>query len=339
MGLLAYIARRLIFLVFILLGVSLMVFVISHLVPGDPVLSLLSARNLNNPEIIQAYRAKWGLDKPLHEQYLLYMENLVHGDMGRSIRTNRPVLDDLLEFFPATIELALLSIFIAVSAGLLFGIISAIKRNSATDQLLRSISVLGVSTPSFWAALVFLYVFYYQLGWAEGPGRLSTFIDPPLAVTRLFVVDALLMGRWDIARNAMGHLILPAVILGAFTMGLITRTTRSSLLEVMSRAYVQTARAKGLSEKLVILRHALGNALIPVITVIGLGFGNLLGGTVLVETIFAWPGIGSYAYNSATSLDFPAIIGVSLLIAFNYVCINLFIDILYGFIDPRVRYE
>ncbi len=339
MGILRFIARRLLFLVFLILGVSLLVFLISHLVPADPVLAFLSQRNIDDPEIVAAFKAKWGLDKPLLVQYFMYLKNLLRGDLGVSIRTHRPVLQDLAEYFPATLELATFAILLAMFFGVIFGILSATLRNSIIDQLLRAVSVLGVSAPSFWVALVFLFLFYFHLGWAPGPGRLSSRIAAPAGMTNLYVLDAILQGKWDVARDAFQHLLLPGIVLGAFTMGLITRTTRSSLLEVLSKEYIRTARAKGLTESLLIIKHALGNAFIPVITVIGLGFGNLLGGTVLVETIFAWPGIGQYAFQSARSLDFPAIIGVSLLIAVNYVVINLSIDIIYGIIDPRVRYE
>jgi len=333
-----YLLRRFVLLIFLILGVSLLVFLISHLVPADPVMAFVSQRNISDPEVVAAFKAKWGLDKPLYQQYLIYLNNLLHGDLGTSIRTHRPVLTDLSEYFPATVELATFATLIAVIFGMVFGVISATMRNSLIDQFLRAVSVLGVSAPSFWVALVFLYVFYFRLGIAAGPGRLSAKIAAPSAITHLYVLDALLQRQWHVAFDAFRHLLLPGFVLALFTMGLITRTTRSSLLEVLSKEYIRTARAKGLTEVFVILRHALGNAMIPVLTVIGLGFGNLLGGTVFVEMIFAWPGIGQYAFQSAHSLDFPSIVGVSLLIAVNYVVINLVIDIIYGAIDPRVRY-
>lgn len=339
MGLIKYTARRLVFLAFLIIGISLIVFIISHSVPSDPVLANLSQRNIANKEMVETFKAKWGLDKPLYTQYYIYLGNLLKGDLGVSIRTQRPVLADLKEYFPATVELALFSIILAIIFGMLFGIISAIKRNSVLDQVIRGVSVLGVSVPSFWLGLMCLFLFYVVLGIAPGPGRLSPYWSPPPAVSNFYVIDALLAGEWQLAGDALWHLFLPGLVLASFTMGLIARTTRSSLLEVKSMDYIRTARAKGLSEKMVILRHALGNALIPVVTVIGLGFGNLLGGMVLVETIFAWPGIGQYAFKAAKDLDFPAIIGVSILIAVNYVIINLLVDIIYGIVDPRVRYN
>ena len=334
-----YVGRRLVFVFFLMIGVSLLVFLIANALPSDPVVANLSQRNLDNEEMVAAFRAKWGLDQPLHVQYLTYLGNLLKGDMGISIRTSRPVFDDLKQYYPATVELALFGIIFAIIFGMLFGVISAIKRNTFVDQLLRGISVLGVSVPGFWLALIMLFIFYLGLGIAPGPGRISPYLSAPVTVTGFFLIDSLLMGDWKLFWDALHHLILPGVCLGVFTMGLITRTTRSSLLEVLSMDYTRTARAKGLSEGAVITRHALGNALIPVITVIGMGFGNLLGGMVFIETIFAWPGVGQYAFRSTQYMDFPSIIGVSLLIAMNYVVINLIIDVLYGALDPRVRYK
>jgi len=336
---LRYIIRRLIFIFFLMIGISLMVFLIANALPSDPVVANLSQRNLDNEEMVAAFRAKWGLDQPLYKQYLTYLGNLLQGDMGLSIRTSRPVFDDLKQYYPATVELAFIGIAFAVIFGMLFGVISAIKRNTAIDQILRGISVFGVSVPAFWLALIMLFIFYLGLGIAPGPGRISPYLSAPVHVTGFFLIDSLLMGNWPLFADALKHLILPGVCLGLFTMGLITRTTRSSLLEVLSMDFTRTARAKGLRERSVITKHALGNALIPVITVIGVGFGNLLGGMVLVETIFAWPGIGQYAFKSTQYMDFPSIVGVSLLIALNYVLINLIIDVLYGVLDPRVRYR
>lgn len=336
---LRYVVRRLVFIFFLMIGISLVVFLLSNAVPSDPVVANLSQRNLANEEMVQAFKEKWGLDQPLYKQYFTYLGNLLQGDMGTSIRTQRPVLEDLKQYYPATIELAVFGIVFAVIFGMLFGILSAIKRNTAVDQALRGVSVFGVSVPSFWLALVLLFIFYLGFGVAPGPGRISPYAAAPVHVTGLFTIDALLMGDFALFRDAFSHLVLPGICLGMFTMGLITRTTRSSLLEVLSQDYIRTARAKGLRENAVILKHALGNALIPVITVIGVGFGNLLGGMVLVETVFAWPGIGQYAFQSAQNLDFPSIVGVALLIALNYVVINLVIDILYGVLDPRVRYS
>ena len=334
---LKFIGKRLVYLVVMLFGVATLVFILTKMIPGDPTVANLSQRALNDPEIVAAYRAKYSLDQPLPVQYILYMKNLLQFDLGTSMRTNKPVLSELARCYPATIELALFAIVIAAILGVSFGIISAIRRNSILDQTVRAISVTGVSIPSFWFALLVLYFFYYKLKLLPGPGRLSNAFTAPATVTGMYVIDSLLEGNIPKALDAVSHLILPGTVLAAFTMGLITRTARSNLLDVMSTDYIRTAKAKGLSRPGLIIRHALGNALIPVLTVIGLGLGNLLGGMVLVETIFNWPGVGQFAYESVLSVDFPSIIGVALLIALNYMVINTVVDILYGIIDPRVR--
>lgn len=334
---LKFIGKRLIYLLVMLFGVATLVFILTKLIPGDPTVANLSQRALNDPQVVAAFKAKYGLDKPLIVQYFLYIRNLLRLDLGTSIRTNNPVLSELMRCYPATIELALFAIILAAVFGIVFGIISAVKRNSILDQIVRAISVTGVSIPSFWFALLVLYFFYYRFKMMPGPGRLGNTFSAPPSVTGLYIIDSLIQGDIPKALDALRHLILPGTVLAAFTMGLITRTTRSNLLDVMSTDYIRTARAKGLSRVSLILHHALGNALIPVLTVIGLGLGNLLGGMVLVETIFNWPGVGQFAYESVMSNDFPSIIGVALLIALNYMVINTVVDILYGVIDPRVR--
>ncbi len=339
MDTLKFIGKRLLYLLVMLFGVATLVFILTKCIPGNPITANLSQRALSDPEVVAAYTARYGLDKPYIVQYVYYIRNLLQLDLGTSIRTNAPVLAELSRCFPATIELAIVSILFATVFGILFGIVSAIKRNSILDQIVRAISVTGVSVPSFWFALLALYFLYFKLGLFPGPGRLSVMFSAPTHVTGLYVLDSLLEGNFPKAWDAFTHLILPASVLAAFTMGLITRTTRSNLLDVMSMDYIRTARAKGLGQVRLITHHALGNALIPVLTVIGLGFGNLLGGMVLVETIFSWPGVGQFAYESVMSNDFPSIIGVSLLVALNYMVINTIVDILYGCIDPRVRYS
>jgi len=334
---LKFVGKRLAFLIIMLIGVASIVFILTKMVPGDPVVANLSQRSLNDPTIVSAFKAKYGLDKPVIVQYFLYMRNIFQLNLGTSIRTNKPVMAELGRCFPATAELAIFAIVLASILGILFGIISAMRRNSIIDQIVRAISVIGVSIPSFWFALIVLFVFYYKLKIMPGPGRLSSSFDAPTAVTGFYTIDSLIMGNIPEFLDALRHLVLPGSVLAAFTMGLITRTTRSNMLDVMSTDYIRTARAKGLTEKRIIWHHAIGNALIPVLTVIGLGFGNLLGGMVLVETIFNWPGVGQFAYNSVKALDYPSIIGVSLLIALNYMMINTVVDILYGMIDPRVR--
>lgn len=337
MDILKMILKRLLYLVLLMLGVATIVFVLTRLVPGDPVAANLSQRNLSDPEIVAAFEAKWGLDQPVWKQYILYMKQLVQLDLGTSIRTSQPVIDELIRCFPATLELAIFATLFATVFGVLFGVISALKRNSFIDHIVRSISVVGVSIPTFWFALLLLYAFYYKLGIAPGTGRISFSFSAPTTVTGMYVIDSLLEGDWAKAMDCLSHLVLPGICLGSFTMGLIARTTRSNMLDVMSTDYIRTAKAKGLPTAGLIWKHALGNVLIPVLTVIGLGFGNLLGGTVLVEQIFSWPGVGQFAYQSVTTLDSPGIIGCALLIALNYTVINIIVDILYGVIDPKVR--
>ena len=334
---LKFIGKRLLNLVIMLFGVATLVFILTKMIPGEPEVANLSQRALNDPEIVAAYREKHGLDQAVFLQYLLYIKNLFQFDLGTSIRTGCLVLEDLARCYPATLELALFSIVIASIFGILFGVISAVRRNSIADQVVRAISVTGVSIPAFWFALLVLYFFYYKLKIFPGPGRLSNSFSAPASVTGMYVIDSLLEGDVAKALDAASHLILPGIVLAAFTMGLITRTTRSNLLDTLSTDYIRTAKAKGLGSFALIFKHALCNALIPVLTVIGLGLGNLLGGMVLVETIFEWPGVGQYAYESVLAVDYPAIIGVALLIALNYMVINTIVDILYGIIDPRVR--
>lgn len=334
-----YLIRRLLLVLFLLIGVSLLVFLISHLVPSDPVAANMSTQAMSDPEAVAVYKAKWGLDKPLYQQYGIYLKNLLQGDLGTSIRTGNPVIEDLKQFFPATLELSIFAMIIAIIFGILFGVLSAVHRDKPLDYVFRTVSIAGVSVPNFWFALLMLFLFYAKWGIFPGGGRVGSRTVTPTGGTGLYILDGITSGNWSLVGEAFFHLLLPALVLGFFTMGLIARQTRSNLLEVTSMDYIRTAKAKGLPAGKVISRHALGNALIPVITVMGMGFCNLLGGMVFVEKIFSWPGIGQYAYLSATTLDFPAICGVSLLIAVIYVVINLIIDILYGVIDPRVRYN
>jgi peptide/nickel transport system permease protein len=337
MLLLRFLARRVLLTIPILFGITLLAFVIARAVPSDPVVANLGQRAMSDPKIVAAFRAEWGLDKPPHEQYLTYIGNLVQGNLGMSIKTRRPVIEDLKSFLPATIELAAFSILVGMVMGVSLGVLAAVFRNRWVDHVARFVSLIGVSLPIFWLALILLFVFYSRLGVVAGPGRLDPGMVPPPRVTGLMTVDALLAGDLATFGNAVSHLILPSVTLGFFTAGLITRVTRSAMLEVLGTDYVRTARAKGLREQLVVLRHAFRNAMVPVVTVIGFSFANLLAGTVLTERIFSWPGIGSYAFQASTTLDFQAIMGVSLLIAFIFIVTNLIVDVLYFVLDPRMR--
>lgn len=332
-----YLARRILFVIPTLLGITLAAFIIANAVPADPVTANLPQSALNDENLIRAFRERWGLDKPPAEQYLTYLRNLLRGDLGVSIKTKRPVADDIRQFLPATIELATAGIISGILIGVSVGVIAALWRNSLADYVARIFALLGVSFPVFVLALVLLQVFYVQLDLTSGPGRLDVRIPKPPEVTGLYTVDSLIDGDIRTFRNAISHLILPSFALGVYVSGIIARITRSSLLEVMGMDYIRTARSKGLRERAVIWRHAMANAAIPVVTVIGLSYGTLLSGAVLTESIFAWPGIGRYMFRASTSQDFPAIMGVSILIAFIYVGVNFIVDILYYFLDPRLR--
>jgi peptide/nickel transport system permease protein len=334
-----YIARRALLMVIAAIGVTLISFVISHAVPADPIVSNLGQQASQRPEIVAAFKARWGLDKPLYEQYLAFLGNLAHGDLGTSINTRRPIVADVSQFLPATVELSTVSIVFALVIGLPLGVFAALGRDGPIDHIARLVSLVGVSIPIFWLAAVSLVIFYSALQIAVGPGRLGPQVQPPPTVTGFLTMDSLLAGDLAAFRSAVEHLMLPALVLGSSVMGLITRVTRSSLLEVLGADYVRTARAKGLVEQLVVRRHALRNALIPTVTVLGLAYGSLLSGAVMTETIFAWPGIGRYAYQSAVSNDFPSIMGVTFVIAIVYILVNLVVDLAYALLDPQIRYS
>ncbi|MCC8163064.1 MAG: ABC transporter permease [Lachnospiraceae bacterium] len=338
MNMFKYIARRLVLAVVVMFGISIITFCISHLVPGDPLVANLGQTAMSDPEIVAAYEAKWGLDQPLPVQYINYMKNLFQGDLGTSIRTKQPVLSDLAQYIPATFEMATFATLISIILGLLFGLLSAARHNKLPDHVLRVISLMGISIPAFWLSILCLYFFYLRLGIVPGSGRVSAEWLGASFPTGFLIFDAITYGEPDLLRDALSHLILPSFVLAASTMGILTRTVRSSMLEEMQQDYVRTARAKGLSEGRVLRHHVLKNGLIPSVTMFGLSYGSLLGGTVLVETIFSYPGIGLYAYKAASTLDFPAIMGTTLFIAAVNVLMNFFVDIIYALIDPRIRY-
>lgn len=332
-----FVVWRLAALVLLSLGITLITFVLTVLVPGDPVRSNLGQLAQSDPAAVAAFRQHYGLDQPLPVQYLRYLENLAQGDLGESQQTHNPVRHDLAQFIPATAELALGSMMVALVAGVGLGVLAAVRRNRLTDHLLRVVSLGGISVPTFWLALLSLYVFFFRFNWLPGNGRLSPAVTPPPHVTGMYTFDALVTGQWATLSDAFRHLVLPTLVLALANIGLLTRYTRSAVLEVIGNDYIQATRAKGLPERTVILRHVLRAAMTSLITVIGLAFANVMTGSVLVENIFSWPGIGQYAYRSATSLDLPAIMGVSLFVAVVYIAINFVVDVLYGIIDPRIR--
>lgn len=332
----SFILRRLLAIIPVLFGVTLCVFLLSHAIPGDP--ATMIAGQKASQETIDNIRRIHGLDRPLHEQYVRYMSDLFRGDLGMSIRNQRPVAEDLKTYFPATLELALAAMFLCLAVGIPLGILAAVKRNKLADHLTRIFSVVGVSTPVFWLGLMLLLVFYRNLDLLPGSGRLDVYFSPPTTITGMYTLDALLAGNWPVLGDAFAHIILPAFCLSYVYLAIITRIVRSSMINSLEQDYVVTARANGLSERAVIGRHALKNSLIPTITIVGLSIGELLGGAILTETVFGWPGMGKYVVDSVNSLDFPAIMGFTLVVSLVYVFINLCVDILYAVVNPQIRY-
>ena len=330
------IARVATMLVMALLA-TLVVFLITNTVPGDPVLAQLGDQAASDPAFVAQWRHDYGLDRPLWERYLIFLRDLSHGDLGRSIHSQRPVLDDIEEYTPATLELATVAFILTIIVGIPLGILAAVKRDTWVDHLARVVSLLGVSSPTFWLAFILLAVFYGYFQIAPGPGRLDPIALPPPTVTGSYLIDSALAGDWDTFQDAAAHLVLPSIVLAAATIGLITRTTRASMLEAIRQDYVRMSRAKGLHERRIMLRHVLPNALVPVVTLGGLAYANLLTGAVLTETVFAWPGLGRYTFLSAAALDFPAIMAITLIVAVTYLVVNLITDISYAILDPRVR--
>lgn len=331
-----YIVKRLLVLIPVLLGMTIIVFSIIHAIPGDPAETILGEKATEESK--QALRDQLGLDKPWFEQYLAYLGELVRGDLGESIRTKIPIAQEIVPYLMATLELALASMIFAVVIGVNAGIISAWRHNSWFDYICMVIALVGVSMPIFWLGLMEQWLFANELKWLPSSGRMNV-RDPIESVTGLNVIDAIIAGRGDQIWTAVKHLILPSIALGTIPMAVIARMTRSSMLEVMSSDYIRTARAKGMKQFFVVYKHALKNAFIPVLTVIGLQMGMLLGGAVLTETIFAWPGVGRYIYDAISFRDYPVIQSGILIIAFIYIFINLIVDLLYAAIDPRIQYK
>jgi ABC-type dipeptide/oligopeptide/nickel transport system permease component len=333
MRLSTYVLRRAAMLVPVLLGVLVLIFVIAYVIPADPARAWAGQRA--RQEQVDALRERYHLNDPIHIQIYTYLKNVIlHFDLGVSPTTGRPVRDDLKAFFPATFELALCAFFLAIALGIPLGVVSALRRNRPTDHFSRVIALTGVSTPLFWSALLLQFLFYFKLGWLPAMGRSTIDIS---RYTGFVLLDSILNWNWTAFGDAAIHMILPALTLAFYSMGYLVRITRGSMLEVLEAEYVITAKAKGLPRKIVIYRHALKNAIIPPLTVLGVNFGWLLGGTVLLETIFAWPGMGRYAAGSIVMVDLPAVVGYTLVVAMVMLLSNLVVDILYGVIDPRVR--
>ena len=330
------ILRRLLFMLFVIWGVTLITFFLARVAPGDP--ARLIAGPHANAEAVQHVREIYGLDRPLVVQYGRYLSDLAQGNLGTSFITRRPVLADLGDFFPATLELALYALVFGSLLGAAIGVLAAMARGSAADFAGRLFAISGLSIPAFWLAMLFQLIFYVHLGWLPVGSRLETGATPPPDITGLYTIDSLVTGRFSTFVDAGRHLLLPVVTLALAEIGLMARITRTSMLEVLGEDFVRTAKAKGLSRGRVLWRHALRNALLPSVTVLGLELGLLAGGVFLVETIFAWPGIGRYAYDAIRASDYNATMGVTLAVAVLYVVVNLIVDLAYLYLDPRIKY-
>ncbi|MDO8457969.1 MAG: ABC transporter permease [Burkholderiaceae bacterium] len=318
------------------LGLLAVTFFIGRVIPVDPVLAIVGDRA---PEhVVARVREELGLNKPLYEQFGIYIQKVAHGDFGTSVLTANPVLQDIARTFPATLELATLGILIGVTVGVPLGVWAAVRRGGLVDQVVRVMGLIGYSVPIFWLGLMALVLFYARLGWVSGPGRIDVVYQYTLQpVTGLLLVDAALGGEWEAFRNALSHLILPASLLGYFSLAYISRMTRSFMLNELSQEYVVAARAKGLSETRIIWRHALRNAMVPLVTVIALSYAGLLEGSVLTETVFAWPGLGLYLTNSLQNADMNAVLGATIVVGSVFIGLNLLSDLLYQLLDPRTR--
>lgn len=318
------------------LGLLLITFLIGRVVPIDPVLAAVGDRA--SAEVYERVRIELGLHLPLYQQFWIYIFQVFQGDLGRSVLTANPVTTDILRVFPATLELATVATFLGVLLGVPLGVIAAVYKGRWPDQVLRVVSLFGYSVPVFWLGLVGLVLFYGKLDWAPGPGRLDVFYEGLLdPVTGVLLIDAAMAGEWEIFKNAFAHLVLPASILGYFSLAYISRMTRSFMLAQLSQEYIVTARVKGVSPGRVIWVHALGNVWVPLVTVIALSYGNLLEGSVLTETVFAWPGLGFYLTKSLLSADMNAVLGSTLVVGSVFIGINLLSDALYQLLDPRAR--
>jgi peptide/nickel transport system permease protein len=331
-----YITKRLLMLIPVLLGASILVFSLIHLAPGDPARTI--AGEHASIQTIERIQEKYGLNKPLPTQYWIWLKQALQGDFGRSIVSNEFVSKEIWDRFPNTVELTILAMLIAVVVGVISGIISASRQYSLLDYSVMGVALFGVSMPVFWLGIMLMMIFGVYLRWLPIGGRLSIMVSFT-RVTGFYLLDSIIAGNWEAFVSSLRHLILPAIALGTIPMATIARVTRSSMLEVLRQDYIRTERAKGLSERLVIYKHAVRNALIPVVTVIGLNFGLLLAGAILTETVFSWPGLGRYVVKAVQMRDYPAVQGCVLFFAFIFVIVNLITDLIYVYIDPRIKYQ
>ena len=339
MSLTRYILRRLTLQAFVLIGVSSLTFFMMIIMPGDPATILLETTGGLNPEAVEKFRERWGFDKPPYMQYLTFMGNLLRGDFGESFVTRREIRTELGAFLPATAELSIVAFIMAVAMAIPAGILAAVKRNGPADHIVRVVSLFGASVPIFWFAIILLLVLFYYLGWVPSSQRIGITLDIPQTVTGFYTIDTLIAGDFRGFLSSLHHLALPAFVLAFSVVGLLARVTRTSMLEVLGEDYIRTARAKGLHNRIVLYRHALRNALIPTVTILGLLVGGLLSGAVLTETIFAWPGLGRFAVQSIFFLDRAAVTSVALIIGVAYSTANLVVDVIIAILDPRITYQ
>ncbi len=317
-------------------GLTAVTFVIGRIMPNDPVIAIVG--NRASQEVYDIVYLQLGLDKPIWQQYFIFLRDILRGDLGTSVMTSRPVLEDLLRFFPATLELATIGTVSGILIGVPMGVLAAVNQGKWIDHLIRIVGLLGHSIPVFWLGMVALLVFYAKLDWVPGPGRLDFYFDGIVdPITGIIMIDAIIAGEWDVFNNALGHVILPASMLTVYSLAYLSRMTRSFMLDQLNQEYILTARVKGLSEREVIWSHAFKNVLVQLITIIGLTYASLLEGSVLTETIFAWPGIGQYITNSLFNADMNAVIGGTLVIGVSFVGINMLSDLLYRIVDPRAK--
>jgi peptide/nickel transport system permease protein len=331
-----YIIKRLLQIIPVILGVTLIAFALIHLAPGDPVRTMLGQHATQQE--IDEIRAKYGLDQPLYVQYFIWLGDVLKGDLGRSILSHEQVTTEIASRFPNTIELAIAAMIFAILIGVVAGIISATKQYSVADYSVMGIALFGISMPVFWLGIMLMMVFGVFLGWLPIGGRIDLLL-PFQRITGFMVFDSVITLNGAALISVLQHLLLPAIALGTIPMAIIARTTRSSMLEVLRQDFIRTERAKGLSERKVIYKHAIRNAMVPVVTVIGLNFGLLLSGAILTETVFSWPGVGRLVVDAVYARDYPLVIGCILVFALVFVIVNLITDILYTYIDPRIHYD
>jgi peptide/nickel transport system permease protein len=337
MGLVSYIVKRLLLIIPVFFGVTFLTFIISHVVVPDPVLAWAGFKS--NPSTIAEIAARYHLNDPLYLQYFYYMRDLFHGDLGISTATGIPVLTRIATYLPATIELALAALIISIAIGIPVGILSALWKGKKLDYPIRVFYLTGIASPPFLLALLIQLVLSFYLRILPSAGRLSPGLSPPHFITGMYVLDSLLTGNWTDFTNATIHLLLPATALALLTFSIITRITRSSMLETMNKDFVRTGKAKGLPSSMITFRYVLRNSLTSTVTVIGYAVQTLLAGAIVIETIFFWPGIGLYTTQSILSLDFPSIMGITIVFTLIVVSTNLVTDLAYGILDPRVRYD